>query len=189
MKLEEAIITRRSIRKFRDEKIPLETLKELIEKALWAPSPMNRQNWKIYVLSGEKKDELSGICGKSFSFVEPRLKKTFKPNIVQWTKAFFKTFGGAPAAIVVYAVPSGEELTSDIQSAAAFIQNLLLLIHSEGLGGCWMTGPVHVSDDINSFLGVDGFELIAVIPVGYPDQSPPVPPRKEGRVEFIGFDE
>lgn len=189
MKLEEAIISRRSIRKFKDEKIPMDTLKELIEKALWAPSPMNRQNWKIYVLSGEKKDELSEICGSSFNFIEPRLKKTFQPNVVKWTETFFKTLGGAPSAIVVYAVPLSEELTSDIQGAGAFIQNLLLLIHSEGLGACWMTGPVNVSDDINRFLGVEGLELIAVIPVGYPDQSPPVPPRKEGRVEFIGFDE
>ncbi len=189
MNLEDAIRNRRSIRKFKDKKIPPDLLREITETALWAPSPMNRQNWRIFILAGKKKDELAAICSESFTFIEPRLKKVFKPSIIEWTKNFFKTLGGAPSAIVVYSTPSGEELTSDIQGAAAFIQNLLLLIHAKGLGACWMTGPVNVSDDINRFFGVEGLELIAVIPVGYPDQSPPVPPRKEGRVEFMGFDE
>ena len=30
-------------------------------------------------------------------------------------------------------------------------------------------------------------ELVSIIPIGYPDQSPPAPPRKEGVVKWIGF--
>ncbi|RMF95263.1 MAG: nitroreductase family protein [Candidatus Schekmanbacteria bacterium] len=189
MEIEEAIKNRRSIRKFKDKDVPLPLLKEIIDTALWAPSPMNRQNWKIFLLKGKKKDQLVKICAESFPFIEPRLKKVFKPSIIEWTKNFFKTLGNAPVVVVVYSTPSGEELTSDIQGAAAFIQNLLLLLYAKGLGACWMTGPVNVKEDIDKFFGVEGLELIAVIPIGYPDQSPPVPPRKEGRVEYIGFDE
>ena len=30
-------------------------------------------------------------------------------------------------------------------------------------------------------------ELVSIIPIGYPDQSPPAPPRKEGVIKWVGF--
>jgi len=189
MELKDAVKGRRSIRKFKDMAVSKDKIEAIISDALWAPSPMNRQNWKIFVLTGKRKNELISLCSKSYGFIRPRLEKLFKPSVVEWTKKFFEDFGGAPLVLVIYYIPSGEESTGDLQGTAALIQNLLLLLHAEGLAGCWMTGPLHVSDDINSYLGVDGMELVAVIPAGYPDQTPPVPPRRVGNVEYLGFDE
>ena len=70
---------------------------------------------------------------------------------------------------------------------AAAIQNLLLAAHAEGLGACWMTGPLHVAEEIDDFLGVENKTLVAVIPMGYPDETPPAPKRKSGRVVYEGF--
>jgi len=36
-------------------------------------------------------------------------------------------------------------------------------------------------------LGVEGLELIAIVPVGYPAKEPPIPPREDGRISWIGF--
>jgi nitroreductase len=72
-------------------------------------------------------------------------------------------------------------------SAAALIQNLVLAAHSKGLGTCWMTGPKYVEQEINDYFGITDLELVSIIPVGYPDQSPPSPPRKENVVRWVGF--
>ncbi len=44
-----------------------------------------------------------------------------------------------------------------------------------------------MADQINEFLGIRDKTLVAVIPMGYPDESPPAPKRKQGRVVYEGF--
>jgi hypothetical protein len=51
-----------------------------------------------------------------------------------------------------------------------------------------MTNPVHLRDEVDAILGVEGMDLMALVPIGYPGKEPPVPPRKEGRVTWVGFD-
>jgi nitroreductase len=80
-----------------------------------------------------------------------------------------------------------EVLERNIQSVAAAIQNLLLSAYADGLGACWMTGPVHVAVQINEFLSICDKILVAIIPIGYPDESPPFPKRKPNRVVYEGF--
>ena len=107
--------------------------------------------------------------------------------MIEFTRKFFKKLGGAPVIVFAYYSPTKERPETSIQTVAAAIQNLLLAVHAEGLGACWMTGPVHVEKQINGFLGVTDKVLAAVIPVGYPDESPPAPKRKPDRVVFEGF--
>jgi nitroreductase len=150
---------------------------------------MNLQNWYFVVVQRERKDALVEIASKSYDYVEPVLKEVFaeKVAVVDATKKFFKGLGGAPVVVCAYFRPSRERPETSIQTVAAAIQNLLLAAHAEGLGACWMTGPVHVAQQINEFLGIRDKTLAAVIPIGYPDQSPPVPPRKPNRVVCEGF--
>jgi predicted transcriptional regulator YdeE len=49
----EAITTRRSIRKFKNDPIPDETIRRILQAAILAPSGDNRQPWKFYVVQGE----------------------------------------------------------------------------------------------------------------------------------------
>jgi nitroreductase len=44
-----------------------------------------------------------------------------------------------------------------------------------------------VAKQINEFLGIHDKTLVAVIPMGYPDESPPAPKRKPNRVVYEGF--
>jgi hypothetical protein len=41
---------------------------------------------------------------------------------------------------------------------------------------------------VNKLLEVEGMDLIAFVPIGYQGKEPPVPPRKEGRVVWVGFE-
>ncbi|MGN0483078.1 MAG: nitroreductase family protein [Lachnospiraceae bacterium] len=61
-KNENAIYTRRSIRKFQEKELPREKIEEIIRAGIAAPSAKNRQPWKCIVFGGkEKKDILSRI--------------------------------------------------------------------------------------------------------------------------------
>jgi len=189
MDIYEAIKGRRSIRKFKPDPVPKNVLEKALEMATWAPSGVNRQNWYFVVIGGNKKDGLVEIAGESYEYAEPVLKEVFKdrPRVVVSTEKFFRTLGGAPVVIVAYYEPTRERPETCVQTVAAAIENLLLAIYAQGLGACWMTGPLHVSEKIDEFLGVENKTLVAVIPVGYPDQSPPAPKRRLDRVVYEGL--
>lgn len=184
----EVIRGRRSCRVFNADPVPREVLERVIESATWAPSGKNRQNWRIFVVTGEKKDALVGVADRSFPLLEPSLKEMYDEKIVSFTRGFFRTLGGAPAVLVFYSLPTEEGPFVDTQSVSAAVENALLAAAYEGLGTCWMTNPVHLKEEVDRILGVEGMELIAFVPIGYPGKEPPTPPRKEGRVTWVGFD-
>ncbi len=191
MELEAAIRNRRSVRSFRPDPVPRAVLERVMELAQWAPSGMNQQNWYFVVLAGEKVEALRRVAAEAFErHVRANLEKVFcdRPQIVEATGRFFSTLGGAPVVICAYHMPSVEGELTDLQSVAAAIQNLLLAAFEQGLGTCWMTGPVHLAKEINAITGVWDKKLQAVIPIGYPAASSPVPKRKADRVEWIGWD-
>jgi nitroreductase len=50
-----------------------------------------------------------------------------------------------------------------------------------------MTGPKYMEREINELFRITDKELVSIISIGYPDQSPPAPPRKENVVRWVGF--
>ncbi|QGG47446.1 nitroreductase family protein [Heliorestis convoluta] len=203
MELQEAIRGRRSIRKYKPEEPPASLIASVLEEGLWAPSNMNTQPWHFVVVTGEKKEELRTVVGSSGEAILPKLERIFadKPKVIRFTLDFFRDLGQAPVLIFCYG-PSDYltpppnlseaerrlfeiERSTNLQSVSAAIQNILLAAHSVGLGTCWMTGPLHVTEEINARLGVENQELVAVITLGYPDQEPPAPKRKEGRISWL----
>ena len=73
----------------------------------------------------------------------------------------------------------------DFQSSAALMQNLCLTAHVYGLGTCWLTGPKWVEDQIMDYLGLKDMELVAVTPIGYPDEIPRIPKRNADPVIWL----
>ena len=49
------IKTRMSIRKFKPDTVPVETLLNVIDTAKWSPSYKNSQPWEVTIVSGNKK--------------------------------------------------------------------------------------------------------------------------------------
>ena len=184
--VEQVIKTRRSHRFYLDKPVEREKLEKLIELAMWAPSAMNRQQWFFVVVAGRRVKEVMSIVEKGYNYILPRLQRFFadRPKVIEQTRRFFKSLGNAPALIFAYYTPTGDDY-SDVQSVAAAIQNMLLAAHAMGLGTCWMTGPVHVEEEINKALGVEGRKLVAVITVGYPAKQPPTPPRRDNDKKVV----
>jgi nitroreductase len=200
MNLSSIIQKRRSIRKYKPDPVPKELVQEIIRTALWAPTGQNRQNWQVVVVSGKSRDQIAEAVSGVRPFIEAGLRTSLPDAIVKRSMTFFENFGDAPLLILVYIpwVPFtvNENMGnverfkverfrfSSLLSAGALAQNILLLACEKGLGTCWMTAPKAAEEEINKILGIQGMELVACIPIGYPDQNPPPPPRKE-KIQWI----
>jgi nitroreductase len=188
MELADAIRGRRSVRRFKPDPIFKDLLERILELAQWAPSGMNRQDYFFVVVRGERREELQRIFASAFDEFRPNLERIFaeKPKIIEGMKVFFETYGGAPVLILAYAgkSPSGHW---DTHSTAVAVQNLLLAAHEAGLGAVWTDAVLVREAQINALLGIEEKKLVCVVPVGYPDEIPRVPPRRGGRTQWVGF--
>ena len=59
MNVQEAILSRKSVRAFTTEPVPFETIQKIMEVAQRSPSGTNTQPWHAYVCSGAIKDEIT----------------------------------------------------------------------------------------------------------------------------------
>ena len=195
MDIYEAIHQRRSHRMYKPEIPPKEVLDRVIDAALWAPSGVNAQAWEITLMAGKVRDKFVELVSQATKYLLPELQKAGVPEKGrEFVMKFFKNLGGAPVviAVTISKDPDPGMQMANIQSGAALFQNLLLAAHAEGLGTCWMTGPLKArADEIAAFLGVpQELELVAIITLGYPDHQPPMPPKKDvaRKTRWLGFD-
>ena len=147
MDIFELIKTRRSIREFSDRPVPDEITSNIIEAGMWAPSGLNNQPWKFAVIKdGDLKAKISGLTRYS------------------------KTVSGSNALIAVFLDhPSGYDRTKDTLAVGACVQNMLLYIHSVGLGAVWLGEILKNKDKVLQLVGGPGdLELMAIIALGYP---------------------
>lgn len=187
MQLWTAIQERRSIRKFKADPVSRDVMEGLIKKAMWAPSAMNAQPWKFVVLTGAQKEQMITIAAKCLVRMDERLKQLFQGDMRNLIHEYFKDLGGAPAVVAVLTSKPDTQgyMLASYESSAAALYNFLLLAHEAGLGTCWMTGPLWVEDEILEFLQHPEWRLVGLTPVGYPDQSPPAPPRKDETIVWL----
>ncbi|MDX9787891.1 MAG: nitroreductase family protein [Desulfobacterales bacterium] len=193
MELIDAIRTRRSIRKFKPDPVPRDIIIKILEAANLAPSAGNKQCWEFLVLQRSLLDRMQKILVDSFQGVldavsEDDFREIVKDlpipcddsqDKVDGLKLFFKYLGNAPLAIIV-TVPKAEDkwtMHNNIKDGSAATQNLLLAAWNEGLGTCWMTGPLFMREnEIFRFLNISKQkEIIGIIPLGVPDQHPSTP--------------
>ena len=186
---------RKSIRQFKPEMPPRETIERILGAAMQAPSGKNRQNWRFFVVTGKKRDEYLKFSQKSWLNIKDVLAKRLKPSLYDFTERFFFTLGNAPVLIFCYSHNTPEEkyLTS-IGSVYMAAENLNLAAVAEGLGSCTMGAPLEINDEVDEFLGVKNMpeykagelELLCGIVIGYPDHNPPKAPRQlDGRITWI----
>jgi len=186
MELRQAILERRSIRKFSSRPVERALLEDLLNTSLWAPSGMNRQPWKFLVLEGES---LNRLLKLSSNLAEPMDEpvRVFNDKMRNYIKGYFRDLGGAKTVVVCLSKKADTHLAdhTNIISCSAALYNFLLLAHEAGLATCWMTGYDEVEEKLMRILGVSGYTLVGVTPVGYPDQAPPTPPRKGEEITWM----
>lgn len=195
---------RHSVRKFSDEIVPEEIIRQLITAATYAPSGKNKQNWHfVVILDKAKIAEIARLVEQKNAKLADRVNDEQKAQEIKSGVRYATVFKGAPALVLVFAGPYGtiadllsgnsdlspvelEELARPnpgIQNIAAAMENLQLAAASLGYGTCWMTGPTYAATEITEYIGreviPEGYYLAAMTPLGVP-AAPPLsrPPRK-----------
>jgi nitroreductase len=196
------IKSRRSIRNWQDKPVPEQMLLDAIELATWAPNGGNQQNWRFYIILNKNTHKAIADAvqaGMSYMSSWPEMAQARPaPPPGSPTPPPRMPLDAAPAIIAIgtsqTANPMDQVITkravtdpraaemlkwattvnSRIQSVSAAIAYLLLALHQMGLEAVWMIGPVpQCQGEIEKILKVpDNMDIVALIPVGYPAESP-----------------
>lgn len=178
MDIIEAVETRKSIRKFKSDDVDLNQIKRIIGISINSPSGGNAQNWFTYII--KNKDTLN--------MMRAAVESVYKKITGKDAPGVYAFFNEAPVVLAVVQKPYIGSLDSilenvdknrnydrkfivnpGLQGVASFITHILLLVHNEGLGACWMTGPLIAKPEIENIIGVKNPDnLVALIPIGKP---------------------
>ena len=170
MEVFDALLNRRSVRRYKPELPAREELEKIAEAGLYAASGKGLQTVKIVIVTNpeliQKLREWNRVIGGWDEGVDP--------------------FYGAPALLLVLADRASP---NHVYDGALAMGNMMLAAHALGLGSCWINRARQAFDTdegkaLLASLGVEGdLEGIGHCIVGYPDGPvPKAAPRKPGRV-------
>jgi len=152
----ECIATRRSIRRFLNVPVDLETTMTIVEAGALAPSSGNVQDWKFIVV--DNKELMKKIC-------EHSLNQECIHNA-----AFLAVICSDPEQTGLHYGLRGERLYTT-QNCAAAAENMLLAAHALGLGGVWI--GAFDEEKMKDILNIPQTARPQIIlAFGYPDEMP-----------------
>ena len=167
----ENLLTRRSIRQYKQDPIPEEVLNKILEAGTYAPTGMNKQAPIIIAVTNrEMRDRLSKMNAAMMG-------------------ADNDPFYGAPVVLVVLA---NKDVRTAVYDGSLVMGNLMLAAHEMGVSSCWIHRAKEMFESeegkaILKDLGIEGnYEGIGNCILGYADcPAPEARPRKENYVYYI----
>ena len=178
----EAIATRRSIRKFKDQPLPDEMIKTILKAATQAPSGKNRQPWRFVVVQSEHRAEMVRILREG---VAQEKAQGQDPGSTEWSANVMEQ---APVTVFIFnahgmypwlahSIEQNFQNLVNVQSIGAAIQNMLLAAVELGLGSLWICDVFSAYEGLCNWLG-EQCQMVAAVSFGYPDESPDARSRK-----------
>jgi nitroreductase len=161
MNLYDIIKTRRSIRNYKGDDIPEEKLMKILEAARLAPSGKNGQPWRFVIVKEKKlREALVDACrGQKYLAQAPLVIAACGSDAEAYQK-------------------QGGYMTSMVLDIGIAMEHLVLAATEEGLGTCWI-GAFN-ENDVRKILNVpSNLRVVALTPLGFPDEAPGPKPRKE----------
>ena len=130
--------------------VPQDVLLKVLNAANWAPSGMDLQQWEFIVVSGIAIAQI----GESYRKVIERLATGWEDERRKVFLQFAADFGGAPIIIIALTKASDNPVVRkmNLESVSAAFENLLLAACAEGLGSCWMMGPLNDEASVSANL-------------------------------------
>lgn len=177
MEVLEAIKTRRSIRHYKLDGVPDESLWQVLEAARWAPSWANTQCWHFVVVRDPS--------------IKARIVELLRGNRAA------QAVDEAPIVIVLVAQVGRSGFSGGVPAtdkgeywymfdSALAMQNLILAAHALGLGTV-IIGKFDTKE-VEKLLGVpSGFRVVTMTPLGYPAENPSPRPRLDTSA-LVSFD-
>jgi len=184
LSLYEGLVSTRAIRRYTDEPVPDEVLRDILFAATRAPSGSNRQPFRFVVLStGEVAEEakrLIGVGARTF-WAEKRAADGYdqgsgaqsdspKSRMARTMQRYVDTYESVPVVILACFVPYRH--TSFVDGASVFpaCQNLLLAARALGYGGVMTSWQFAADAELRDLLHIpDDVSIMATITLGRPE--------------------
>jgi nitroreductase len=183
MEFADLVKMRRSCRSFETTAVSEEHLEAILKAGQWAPSPLNLQPWEFIVVGESEVKKRIRQAG------EQARQQVIDGGGPGWTKKYSMAFlEEAPVLIAVLCDPRKGGLggffgqpQGAMQAACACVQNMMLAAADLGLASLWFT--FFDPESVRTILGVPvEKEVVAIVPVGRPQQALDAPPRKAPRI-------
>ena len=177
----ETILSRRSVRAYKDQAVPKELIDQVLECGVYAANAMNAQQWEVRVVMSEE------WINSATAAAREDAKGT--PAEAQFNDPSFKNlFRNAPAVIFIGHKP-GAYTPVDCGLMAG---NIMLAAKSLGLGTVCMANPVRSfllteagASHLTSLGFSEGYEPLICIGIGYPDEEPTARPRNMDVIKYV----
>lgn len=159
---DELLVSRRSIRSFKDKEVPNDILWKIFEVCRYSPTSKNSQSYYFIVIRNKEIiKKLASLRGSSSA-----------------------PLGRAPMAVAIISDP--DKSKRYVQDGCIAAYHFMLAAWTYGLGTCWIAAMDR--EEVKEMLGVPKHHYVATItPLGYPEYVPKPPPRREAKemVKFI----
>ena len=172
----ELMMSRRSIRKYKDSLINKETLDEILKCGVNAPNGKNLQAYEIRVLSPALIDSITSAVVKD------------NPQIGE-REGFKNIFVDAPCVLSI-----AYDTTYDMSQVDCGLlgENIILSAWSKGIGSCclgssarWIKDSPSAKPYLDKIGFSEGYELLYCIALGYPDETPEAKPRTMDKIKYM----
>lgn len=186
MTIFDTIYARRAVRQFTTEPVAPDTIRQLIDAAVQAPSAVNEQPWSFSVVRDPAL--LARMSNESKSFMLRKPPAGIPAQHIQelLTDPNFDIFYHAPVLIVISSTIQDQWTIENCSLAA---QNLMLVAAALGLGTCWIGFAqmwLSTPEGKAALQLPTNYVPVAPIIVGHPKVEPPRVHRKEPEIHWIG---
>lgn len=171
------MMSRRSIRAYKDKAISRETLNEILKCGINAPNGKNLQSYEIRVI-----DSPALIDSITKAVV------TDKPDIAQ-REGFKNIFVNAPCVVCIAYNTNYDMAQID---CGLLGENIILAAWAKGIGSCclgssarWILDSPSAKPYLDRMAFSKGYELLYCIALGYPDETPDAKPRRNDMIRFM----
>ncbi|PLV58715.1 nitroreductase family protein [Thermotoga sp. KOL6] len=176
---------RKTVRKFKKEKPPIEDVLYSVKVANEAPSGMNAQPWHFLLIeSPQKKKQIREVCEKAekcfYEKVRGKLKEWLSEKNFSWRKPFLEE---APYLLLVFSQKGAPYSRESVWLAIGY---LLLALEEKKLGSVPYTPP-NLSEVAKLVNAPESLKLEVILPIGYPDDPKPKYPRNESNLKIDTF--
>jgi nitroreductase len=186
------IQTRRSVRSYKDEKIPEDIIRELLKVATLAPNGVNFQGLRFVVMQNREKIDKYATAAKEMSkanFIkvrdaatEPLQMEAMDRMVKMLSNPDLNVFYSAPLVIFIFTALG---TLTPVEDASLAAENMFLYAHSVSIGSCWI-GFGKVLQFYPEFMAEaevpPGHILVAPLVFGYPKKEMAKSHRKEPQV-------
>lgn len=172
----ELMMSRRSIRNYKDSLINSETLDEILKCGVNAPNGKNLQAYEIRVLSPALIDSITSAVVKD------------NPQIGE-REGFKNIFVDAPCVLCI-----AYDTTYDMSQVDCGLlgENIILSAWSKGIGSCclgssarWIKDSPSAKTYLDKMGFSEGYELLYCIALGYPEETPEAKPRTMDKIKYM----